>query len=208
MNALSDTQAGVFICDVAGHGVRSALVTAMIRALVEELRPLAHDPGAFMTKLNSDLHTILKHSGTPVLTTAFYLVADSTTGVMKYSNAGHPKPLLVRRASNAVEQLKNAGNKSQTVLALSGKSAYTTSELKLEPRDLLILFTDGLYEVINSEQKIYTQEMLTDAARKFVAAPADGIFDGLIADVRQFSGTDEFEDDVCIVAMEFTGAKV
>ena len=41
---LSDTQAGLFICDVMGHGVRSALVTAMVRALVEELRPMAMDP--------------------------------------------------------------------------------------------------------------------------------------------------------------------
>ena len=97
VSALSENEAGVFICDVAGHGVRSALVTAMIRALAEELKPLATDPGQFLSKLNSDLHAILKHTGTPMLTTAFYLVADWTTGPMRYANAGHPKPLHVRR---------------------------------------------------------------------------------------------------------------
>jgi len=83
VSALSDEEAAVFICDVAGHGVRSALVTAMIRALVEELKPVTGSPGQFLTKLNCDLHSILKHTGTPLLTTAFYLVANWKTGTMR-----------------------------------------------------------------------------------------------------------------------------
>ena len=94
MLALSDNEAGIFICDVMGHGVRSALVAAMVRALVEELKPLGDDPGRFLTQLNRDLCAILKHTGSPTLTTAFYLVADATTGQFRYANAGHPKPLL------------------------------------------------------------------------------------------------------------------
>src|SRR5947209_7889061 len=84
-------KSGAFICDVAGHGVRSALVTAMIRALAEELKPLATDPGQFLSKLNRDLYAILKHTGSPMLTTAFYLAADWKSGVLRYANAGHPK---------------------------------------------------------------------------------------------------------------------
>ncbi len=63
VSALSDNEAAVFICDVTGHGVRAALVTAMIRALAEELNPLARGPGNFLRKLNSDLCNIL---GRPV----------------------------------------------------------------------------------------------------------------------------------------------
>ncbi|HWH70959.1 MAG TPA: PAS domain-containing protein, partial [Candidatus Sulfotelmatobacter sp.] len=113
ISALSESQAGVFVCDVAGHGVRSALVTAMIRALVEELKPMAAQPGQFLTKLNSDLCAILKHTGSPLLTTAFYLVADWRTGVMAYANAGHPKPLHLRRSAGQVVPLRNASGKSQ-----------------------------------------------------------------------------------------------
>ena len=97
VSAISDSEVGVFICDVTGHGVRAALVTAMIRALAEELKPLARDPGNFLRKLNSDLCAILKNTGSPMLTTAFYFVADWQTGVVRFANAGHPKPLLVRR---------------------------------------------------------------------------------------------------------------
>ncbi len=76
VSALSETEAAVFVCDVAGHGIRSALVTAMIRALVEELNPLAPDPGRFLEKLNGDLCAILKNTGSLLPTTAFYLVAQ------------------------------------------------------------------------------------------------------------------------------------
>src|SRR5947209_8647285 len=147
VSALSETEAGVFICDVAGHGVRSALVTAMIRALVEELKPLASEPGQFMSKLNNDLFAILKHTGTPLLTTAFYLAADWKTGAMRYANAGHPKPLHIRRDAGQAVPLSNVTGKAQPALGLFENAVYQTSQALLSPRDLVMLFTDGLYEV-------------------------------------------------------------
>src|SRR6266403_1589086 len=131
VSALSDTEAAVFICDVAGHGVRSALVTAMVRALVEELKPVAREPGQFLTKLNFDLYSILKHTGTPLLTTAFYLVANWKTGTMRYANAGHPKPLHIRRKDGRAQPLVNASGRSQPALGLFENAVYQSSEINL-----------------------------------------------------------------------------
>lgn len=202
ISALSDTEAGVFICDVAGHGVRSALVTAMIRALVEELKPLAGDPGQFLTKLNSDLRAILQHAGTPLITTAFYLVADAATGVMRYSNAGHPKPLHVRRSAEKVEMLKNASSQSQPALGIFENAAYQSSEIKLAPGDLVMLFTDGIYEVHARNQELFTQDMLTAGVRNRLRMRTGQLFDKLLAEVREFAERHEFDDDVCLVGME------
>ncbi len=207
ISALSDTEVAVFICDVAGHGVRSALITAMIRALVEELRPLAHEPGHFMTKLNSDLFAILKHAGSPVLTTAFYLVANSATGTMLCANAGHPRPLLLRRAAQRVEPLKSHTKKNQPALGLFEKSTYQTFDTKLAAQDLVMLFTDGLYEVHSQNEELYTQEKLAAAVGKHLAEPAARLFDLLLAEVRDYAGDHCFEDDVCLVGMEYAGAK-
>ena len=80
-----------------GHGVRSALVTAMVRALVEELRPVALDPGQLLTRINSDLRAILQQTGTPLFTTAFYMAADLEKREILFANAGHPKPFLIHR---------------------------------------------------------------------------------------------------------------
>jgi sigma-B regulation protein RsbU (phosphoserine phosphatase) len=206
VSALSENEAGVFICDVAGHGVRSALVTAMIRALAEELKPIATNPGQFLSKLNSDLHAILKHTGTPMLTTAFYLVADWRTGTMRYANAGHPKPLLIRRNAQQVEPLANAAGKSEPVLGLFEDAAYQTSEVKLSPKDLVMLFTDGLYEVQDHNDELYSQAMLIIGVQRRAQLPAPQLFDGLLAEIRRFSGDSGFADDVCLVGIECVGA--
>jgi sigma-B regulation protein RsbU (phosphoserine phosphatase) len=206
VSALSENEAGVFICDVAGHGVRSALVTAMIRALAEELKPIATNPGQFLSKLNSDLHAILKHTGTPMLTTAFYLVADWRTGTMRYANAGHPKPLLIRRSARQVEPLANAAGKSEPVLGLFEDAAYRTSEVKLSPKDLVMLFTDGLYEVQDRNDELYSQAMLIIGVQRRAQRPAPQLFDELLAEIRRFSGDNGFADDVCLVGIEYMGA--
>ncbi len=205
VSALSEDEAAVFICDVTGHGMRAALVTAMIRALVEELKPIARDPGMFLRKLNSDLFTILKTTGSPMLTTAFYLVADWRTGVMRFANAGHPKPLLVRRSAGRVEPLVNASGKSQPALGLFEDPPYQTTEINLAPGDLVMLFTDGLYEVQGPNEELYSQERLIMDVKDRLPKPAGQLFDELLAAIGKFSVDHEFADDVCLVGMEFTG---
>ena len=208
VSALSDHEAAVFICDVAGHSVRSALVTAMIRALVEELKPVATEPGQFLTRLNSDLHAILKHTGSPMLTTAFDLVADAKTGTMRYANAGHPKPLLIRRSAREVQPLVNSVGKSQPVLGLFEHAHYDTSETKLGPEDMVLLFTDGLYEVQNRNNELYSQALLVAGVERRLDLDAPDLFDELLAEVQDFSAENAFSDDVCLVSVEFEGARI
>ncbi len=207
ISSLSETQAGVFLCDVAGHGVRSALVTAMIRALVEELKPLARNPGDFLTKLNGDLCAILRHTGTPLLTTAFYLAADWKSGVMLYANAGHPKPLHVRRHAGQVLQVVNASGKGQPALGLMEDAKYQSSEILLSPGDLLLLYTDGLIEVQTPNSDLYTQQLLQSAVQRLLNDPAPKLFDALLEEVREFSGGAPFSDDVCLVGMEVSPSR-
>lgn len=203
VSALSDEEAGVLICDVTGHGIRAALVTAMIRALAEELKPCAHDPGFFLKKLNSDLYNILKTTGSPMLTTAFYFVADWRRGLLRFANAGHPKPLLVRRSANSVTALANTIGRSQPALGLFDDPPYQTSEIQIAPGDLIMLFTDGLYEVQGSNEELYSQERLIMDLKSVIAKPTSQLFDDLLAVVRSFSVSHEFEDDVSLVGMDF-----
>jgi sigma-B regulation protein RsbU (phosphoserine phosphatase) len=205
VSALSEDEAAAFICDVTGHGVRAALVTAMIRALVEELKPIAHDPGQFLRKLNADLFTILKTTGSPMLTTAFYLVANWRTGIMRFANAGHPKPLVVHRPVGRVEPLANASGKAQPALGLFEDPPYQTSEVNLAPGDFVMLFTDGLYEVQGENEELYSQERLIMDVESRLRTPAGQLFDELLGAISQFSVDHKFGDDVCLVGMEYQG---
>jgi sigma-B regulation protein RsbU (phosphoserine phosphatase) len=175
----------------------------MIRALSEELKPLAREPGNFLRKLNSDLGSILKNTGSPMLTTAFYLVADSQTGVMRFSNAGHPKPLVLHRAEKKIETLANGSGHSQPALGLFEEPPYETTETRLAPGDCVMLFTDGLYEVQGENEELYSQQRLMVDVKNLIGKPAGQLFDELLETVRTFSVSHEFEDDVCLVAIEF-----
>ncbi len=202
VSAISEEEVGVFICDVTGHGVRAALVTAMIRALAEELKPFARDPGIFLRKLNTDLCNILKSTGSPMLTTAFYLTANWRTGLMRFANAGHPKPLLVRRPEGSVITLANVSGHGEPALGLFDDPPYQTTEIQLKPGDLVMLFTDGLFEVQGLNEELYSQQRLMVDVEELIAKPANQLFDELLDAVRSFSINHEFEDDVCLVGME------
>ena len=190
---------------MAGHGVRAALVTAMIRALAEELKPLARDPGKFLRKLNFDLCAILKNTGSPMLTTAFYFVANWQTGAVRFANAGHPKPLLVRHARQRVEPLANDCGRGQPALGLFDDPPYQTTETTMAPGDFLMLFTDGLYEVQGVNEELYSQQRLLVDVQHLLGQPAGKLFDNLLETIRTFSNDQEFEDDVCLVGMEYAG---
>jgi sigma-B regulation protein RsbU (phosphoserine phosphatase) len=205
VTAISESEAAVFICDVTGHGVRAALVTAMIRALAEELKPVARDPGDFLRKLNFDLCSILKNTGSPMLTTAFYAVGDGRTGKLRFANAGHPRPLLVRRALGQVQPLANTTGRSQPALGLFDDPPYLTSEITLSPGDFLMLFTDGLYEVQGQNEELYSQERLMLDVKNYLAHPSGVLFDELLRVIREFAVNGQFDDDVCLVGMDYPG---
>ena len=175
----------------------------MIRALVEELKPFAHDPGMFLRKLNSDLFTILKNTGSPILTTAFYLVANCQTGVMRFANAGHPKPLHIRRG-----RIKSNCSATPPVKASPRWACSMTRNIKPPKPRLNRRPRDALHRRPLRSSRSRTRNciprngccwMSKVAAQKPVAP----LFDELLDSIRAFSIDHEFEDDVCLVGMEF-----
>ncbi len=201
--ALSDTVAGVFLCDVMGHNVRSALVTAMIRGLVEDLRSVATDPGHFLTKINRRLLAALKQTGWPTFASAFYMIVDAGNGCAKYASAGHPSPMLLQRGTNTAGPLCGNSKSQGPALALFEEAAYTTSQCSLEPGDSMVFFTDGLYEVANPQGEEFGLERLAEALRRRISLPTADLLDAVVAEAMEFSGGRGFLDDVCLVGMRF-----
>ena len=200
--AITDTTAGIFICDVMGHGMRAALITAIMRGLVEELMPVAADPGKFLTEINRSLNAILRRTREPFLATAFYLVADVVSGELRFSSAGHPSPFHLRRQAGKVEPIKSWDPRHGPALGLFDKSDYPASRCPIALNDVILLFTDGIYEVDDHGQEEYGQERLLAAVRARYRLPTEFLLNELLEDVQHFSSAKEFEDDVCLVTME------
>jgi sigma-B regulation protein RsbU (phosphoserine phosphatase) len=204
---LSDTMAGMFICDVMGHGVRAALVAAIVRTLVEEFHSLGENPGAFLDEVNRSLLGILRPtraSRSPVFASAFYLVADLKTGELRYANAGHPRPLCVRHGEGTGkgEVFALNGAKCGPVLGIFDGPEYATGTCRLMPKDSVLLFTDGLFEVEGAGGEFYDQPRLLGAVKSRANLPARDICTAVLDEIQQFSASREFSDDVCLVAME------
>jgi sigma-B regulation protein RsbU (phosphoserine phosphatase) len=200
--ALSDTRAGLFICDVMGHGVRAALVTAMVRALLEGFRGVADDAGRFLTELNRELLAILGQASVPVFLSAFYATVDVEAGELRYANAGHPSPLHVRRSEGEVSTLPSSSGMPGPPLGVRDQASYTTAHVGLSRGDLLVLFTDGLFEVTGADQEPFGEERLQSSVRRRMALPTGRLFDELLAEVQDYSAGRGFADDVCLVGLE------
>lgn len=198
----SEMAAGVFICDVMGHGVRAALVTAIMRGLVEELAPAGSDPSRFLSGLNRSLNTILRRTRDPLLATAFYGVIDAAAMELRFANGGHPSPLLIRRSARAVLPLKESDPRHGPGLGLFHRAGFPVCRCPLETEDVLLLFTDGLYEATNASGEEYGTERLVRTVERLAQTPTEQLLDELLQDVKRWSGTSEFEDDVCLLAAE------
>jgi sigma-B regulation protein RsbU (phosphoserine phosphatase) len=144
----------------------------------------------------------LRRTRDPFLATAFYALADVGASELKFASAGHPSPILIRRQTRDAIPLRECDSRHGPALGLFSHPDYPTGRCPLAVHDLLLLFTDGLYEVDNTEQDEYGQERLLSAVRRRVQLPAERLLDDLLFEVQQFSDSAEFADDVCMVALE------
>jgi phosphoserine phosphatase RsbU/P len=199
---LSDSTASVFICDVMGHGVSSALITAMLRALIEGCGADAADPSVLMTQLNSEFTKILRQTGTVLFATAFYCVLDSDQGELRYTRAGHPYPFHVQRRAGTVAPLNCIEGAAGPALGLLDSASYVNSRVLLEPGDWVLLFTDGIEEATNNAGVEFGISGLAGVLQANLGRPAGEVLDELLAEVNRFRGGTPFVDDVCLVAAE------
>ena len=111
----------------------------------------------------------------------------------------------MRHALQRVEPLANDCGRGQPALGLFDDPPYQTTETTMAPGDFLMLFTDGLYEVQGVNEELYSQQRLLVDVQHLLGQPAGKLFDNLLKTIRTFSNDQEFEDDVCLVGMEYAG---
>lgn len=199
---ISENQAGLFICDVMGHGVRAALVAATTRALVGELRSKWTEPGAFMEELNRVLRYTLRNNRTPLFASAFYMAVDLSSGQLHYTNAGHPRPFLIHPEGGASRKPAPLDGKNGPALGLFDGAAFPVYSCPVTANDTVLLFTDGLFEVEGADGQVYDYQRLLSAVERRSAQPMKELCHGIVDEVQQFSASKEFSDDVCLLAMQ------
>ena len=201
---VSATAAGLIICDVMGHGVRSAIMTAMVRTMIEELRPHAADPAGLLTRLNSHLTKLLQRTGDMIFVTAVYAVIDVASRRLTYAQAGHPTPLRWNARQGQAAPLPDAGKIGGPALGLMDDSTYEAAELSLDEGDRVLFFTDGIFEADNGQGEECGVDRLAEVWRAQAGSNLGVALTGLRTAAGKFSGDKPFIDDVCLVACELS----
>lgn len=202
---VSDDEAGVLICDVMGHGVRAALVTAFLRGLVGELKSLWREPGELLVEINRGLIPILRQSDSLMFVTIFYAVADVVREELRYANAGHPLPFVLRRREGKVERIQPASAGSEPAVGLIDGFAYSSAREPLARGDLTLFFTDGLFEVEDTLGDFFGEKGLGETLGKGLGLQAEELLDHVVNAAIKHAGKTAFTDDVCLVTVDFPG---
>ncbi len=193
-------RAGLLICDVMGHGVRSALVVAMLRGLLEKQRMTAGMPGAFLCGLNDGLASILERAGVTMFATAFYGVLDVTSGEFVFGCAGHPGP-VVCEAGGSARQIAVERAARGPALGLLRDADFPESTIRLKAPARLLLHTDGVLEAENPEGDLFGNH-LAEIAAATAGRPLEQALDEILGAVLEFSGAQGFDDDVCLLGCD------
>ena len=200
---LSATEAGIFVCDVMGHGVRAALGTALICAMIEESVALENDPGRYLGRMNELLLPILRQEDMFLYVTACCMVFDASSGTLRFANAGHPVPLYFPAGGDSAQWLMDDTSLRGPALAIAEDAEYQTVESIIQPGDTVVMYTDGLYELESPDGEEFGEDRLLEAAIRASGLPLAELFTALIGSAGDFSVEGGFNDDVCLVGFTF-----
>jgi sigma-B regulation protein RsbU (phosphoserine phosphatase) len=194
--------ARVVLADVAGHG---ELVSAAAISLRDALREhVDHwDQSALIRRLNESILRGVPHSR---FATAFLGSYYRESGELLFTNAGHLPPLWYRAAENDWSLLLDSTPNSREImdlpLGLIPGTAYSQTAVKLEPGDLLLLYTDGVSESRDSSDDQLGLDRLLEMARGLPVGSAAECGQALLSAVESFRGTVPVGDDITVLALE------
>ena len=201
---LRDRALGIALADVSGKGVAAALIMSVVQA---SLRIIASEGNVPAPKLVARMNEFVYRS-TPAskYATFFYAQFDAPRRQLRYVNAGHNAPYLLRAARESTE---NAGSREIEQLSVGGTVVgmfpdmdYQEATVELCPGDVLLAFTDGVPEAHNPDNEEFGEERLQQLLRQTAHLPADEISARLSAEMKDWIRDAEQYDDLTFIVMK------
>ena len=171
---------GIVVADVSGKGMPAALLASNLQASLRALGQAFSDPGELLGSVN---RALFASTDPEHFATLFLAVANPDGSGFRYASAGHNPPLLLR-SDGSIEWLKPAG----TPLGMFGEMRYPVTEVSLEPGDLVVAYTDGVTEAVDSQDNEFTEEGLERSVRKRRGGDCCEVLTGIVADVERHAG--------------------
>lgn len=199
---INETQTGILICDVMGHGVRAALVVAMLRGLIEKESDSAAQPEWFLYGLNDSLAKIFTRANIQMFATALYVVVDAEKGTLSYASAGHPMPIITKNGVSS--KLRSDKIVRGPALGLMAEAPYGSDIVDLAEIDQMVLYTDGIYEVADAAGEELGLDALITALNDRQPQYSRESLACILRTAIDHSENRGYGDDVCLLGIDFT----
>ena len=197
---LNDTTVVFLAADVSGKGIPAAMFMMTAKTIIKDLAESGMAVNDIFTKANEKL---CENNESGMFVTAWMGILDITTGQVKFANAGHNPPLL-KRANGSFEYLKT---RAGFVLAGMEGVRYRVGELTLNPGDRLFLYTDGVPEATNAENKLYGEDRLLTFMNQNASMEAVKLLPALKANIDEFVGEAPQFDDITMLMLDYKPKK-
>lgn len=186
---------GVVVTDVSGKGVSSAILAALLQGAFVLASDTRLDMPQMMSRLNEFLHD--RTEGEKYATAFFCSL--SHTGVLRWANAGHPTPYLVR-SSGELRALETTG----MPLGMLPMATWTVEQVQLDAGDKVVAYSDGLSEAQNGDGQFYETAQLKRLLRDHAAHRFSAVHDALMCELRTFTEGAVQTDDITAVVFEYS----
>ncbi len=188
---LNDHAVAFCIADVAGKGLPAALLMSNTQATVRAFAHTNEGPADICAQLNR----VVSENNVGKFITMFYGVLDTSRKRLRYTNAGHVPPVLMR-GNDPIQRLPEGG----IVLGIFPGAMYEEAEIAVETGDRLVLFTDGITEASNSQDEEFGMERLIDLLKTYHDGPASRILAAILDSVGRFTAQG-FQDDATLMIL-------
>lgn len=187
---------GILIADVTGHGIPAALIVTMTKMVFNVYAAKYGSTADLLTKVNSDIKNMLLENQ---YITAFYCIYDKSTGILKFTNAGHVRPFFYRRRTGKIHLLDTSG----FFLGILDEPNYEQKSIKVEKGDRLLLVTDGVTELKNIEKEDFGEQRLARFFTGNADASGKDFCDSLFSHLMSYIKGTERNDDIAYLNIEF-----
>ena len=182
---------GMVVADVAGKGMPAALLMCSLQARVQVLAEDSDDLAVLMTRLNRALWASCPRNR---FVSLFFCILDPATGEMAYCDGGH-NPLLIIRSTGRVERLDGGG----PVLGVFPSALYQEQRCRLEPGDMLVLYSDGVTEATSPQEDEFGEERLLKILMGPFSRSAREVVEGVKRALAEWSAGTAPADDITLV---------
>lgn len=194
---------GLAVADVAGKGVSASLSMAICRTALRLIAPAHLSPAKALSQLNRALAGNMREG---VYITMVYAVVDASRNSLLIARAGHERPLLARHNRSAgtftSDFISAEGMPLGLVDAALFESVIEDRAVEFAPGSTLLLYTDGLSEAPNAEEKEFGGARLADTLRAVHEGSAREINDAVLQAVANFTGTGRLRDDYTLLTLK------